>query len=330
MLCMAMIGVLNVNKPAGMSSRAAVDRVERLVRPAKVGHAGTLDPLATGVLVICVGQATRLIQYVQRMPKCYHATFRLGVRSETDDVEGEVVPVEGAAEPSRAALDRVLARFVGEIQQRPPVHSAIKLAGKRAYQLARRGVEVELQPRPVVIYELAVRRYSYPGLELDVKCGSGTYIRSLGRDIGEALGSGAVMTALERTAIGGFNIADSINCDLITPDDLDIHLQPAIVVLTDLPQVRLTEAQLVEICNGRPVMWEWVSEVTCELTDVHKAPSPRPLPKGEGVAVASSPFPSAPMELVALDVRGHLVGILYEKRPGELWPRMNFTESLPR
>ncbi len=325
-----MIGVLNVNKPAGMTSRAVVDRVERLVRSAKVGHAGTLDPLATGVLVICVGQATRLIQYVQRMPKCYHATFRLGVRSQTDDVEGEVVPVEGAAEPSRDALDRVLTKFVGEIQQRPPAHSAIKLAGKRAYQLARRGVEVELQPRPVMIYELTVRRYDYPELELDVKCGSGTYIRSLGRDIGEALGTGAVMTRLERTAIGEFCVADSIAVDQLSAEAVQQNLQPAIAALSDLSRVKLSESNILEIHNGRPVMSEWIAQATYDLADVAEVPSLCPLPKGEGIEVASSRFLSAPMELAALDAGGYLVGILYEKRPGEFWPRMNFKEPVGR
>ncbi len=302
-----MMGVLNVNKSAGVTSRAVVDRVERLVRPAKVGHAGTLDPLATGVLVICVGQATRLIQYVQRMPKCYHATFRLGVRSDTDDVEGEIVPVEGAVEPNRDALDRVLPNFAGEIQQRPPVHSAIKLAGKRAYQLARRGIEVDLKSRPVMIHEVAVRRYEYPELELDVKCGSGTYIRSLGRDIGEVLGTGAVMTALERTAIGGFNIADAIRVDLIAADDLHVHLQPTVVALADLPRVSLSAAQTLEIRNGRPVMREWIAA---------------------GLDFVRSHSAAPPLELVALDATGRVVGLLHEKRPGELWPRMIFTEPV--
>lgn len=293
-----MIGVLNVNKPAGMTSRAVVDRVERLVRSAKVGHAGTLDPLATGVLVICVGQATRLIQYVQRMPKCYHATFRLGVRSQTDDVEGEVVPVEGAAEPSRDALDRVLTKFVGEIQQRPPAHSAIKLAGKRAYQLARRGVEVELQPRSVMIYELAVRRYDYPGLELDVKCGSGTYIRSLGRDIGESLGTGAVMTALERTAIGKFRAADAIAVDQLSAESLQQNLQPAITAVAELPRVTLTDAQLFELRHGRPIMAGWLKNA----------------PKSAGGR-----------EIAAIDQNGWLAAILGERANSELWPVNNFS-----
>src|SRR6476659_4427850 len=144
---MAPFGVLNVNKPRGMTSRDAVNRVERLVRPAKAGHAGTLDPLATGVLVICVGQATRLIRFVQRMRKQYRATFLLGRQSETDDLEGEVIEIPNATQPPRAALDLALTQFVGDIEQRPPAHSAIKIDGRRAYRLARRGKAVELAAR---------------------------------------------------------------------------------------------------------------------------------------------------------------------------------------
>src|SRR5215213_4779856 len=144
---MVPFGLLNVNKPPGVTSREAVDRVERLVRPAKAGHAGTLDPLATGVLVICVGQATRLIRFVQRMPKRYRATFLLGYSSESDDTEREVVAIPNAVVPTRSMIDFVLPQFLGEIQQRPPAYSAIKVAGRRAYKLARRGKEVELAAR---------------------------------------------------------------------------------------------------------------------------------------------------------------------------------------
>jgi tRNA pseudouridine55 synthase len=301
-IAMALIGVLNVNKPAGPTSRDVVDRVERLIWPAKVGHAGTLDPLATGVLVICVGQATRLIQYVQRMPKTYRATFLLGQRSETDDLEGELMPVVEAAEPPRGALDRVLTRFTGAIQQRPPAHSAIKLAGRRAYELARRGVEVDLQSRTVTIHKIVVRRYDYPELELDVDCGSGTYIRALGRDIGEALGTGAVMTALERMAIGAFQIERAVKLDELTADTLPQHLQPALAAVADLPRVALSDAQRIEVRHGRPILTSWL-------------------------ASGGPPVFSDASELAATDAAGRLVAVLYEKRPGELWPRMNFTES---
>jgi tRNA pseudouridine55 synthase len=293
-------GILNVNKPAGMTSRDAVDRVERLVRPARAGHAGTLDPLATGVLVICVGQATRLIQYIQRMPKSYRATFLLGQTSDTDDIEGHVVPVEGAAEPEREAIDRVLAKFVGTIEQRPPAHSAVKLAGRRAYHLARQGEEVELRPREVAIHTIAVRRFAFPELEVDVECGSGTYIRALARDVGAALGTGAVMSALERTAIGLFCVEDAVAVNDLEAATLGQHLQPPLNAVVGLPRVTLTEAQLIEIRNGRPILSSW-------LRDICDAP--------------------AAADVVAVDSAGRLAAVLFQKRAGELWPRLNFSES---
>jgi tRNA pseudouridine55 synthase len=301
---MTRFGILNVNKPAGMTSRDVVDRVERLVRPARAGHAGTLDPLAMGVLVICVGQATRLIQYVQRMPKSYRATFLLGQTSETDDTEGAVEEVEGAADPGRETIAGVLAGFVGDIEQRPPAHSAIKLAGRRAYQLARRGVEVELKPRMVTVHRIAVRRYAYPELELDVECGSGTYIRALGRDVGEVLGTGAVMTALERTAIGRFRVEEAIAINDLSASSLGQLIQPALAAVSDLPRVTLTEAQRIEIRNGRPILKSWLRD--------------------DGGAL------EAAADVVVVDPTGRLATILFEKRPGELWPRLNFSESTER
>src|SRR5262249_43555691 len=156
--------------------------------------------------VICVGQATRLIQYVQRLPKRYRATFLLGRHSETDDTEGEITLIEGAPQPARAEIEAALSKFIGDIEQRPPAHSAVKIAGRRAYKLARQGRAVEIAPRTVTIHSLNILRYDYPELELVVECGSGTYIRSLGRDLASALGTAAVMSALERTAVGGFRV----------------------------------------------------------------------------------------------------------------------------
>jgi tRNA pseudouridine55 synthase len=191
-----------------------------------------------------------------------------------------------------------LSQFVGEISQRPPTHSAVKLAGRRAYELARRGIDVQIQPRTVMIHRITVLRYAYPELSLEIECGSGTYIRALGRDLGEALGTGAVMSGLERTAIGKFRIEDALALDKITADSLTQHFQPALAALSELPQVTLSEAQLIEIRNGRPILEAWLTR--------------------------SDKSTSSPPELAALDASGHLAAILHEKRPGELWPRMNF------
>jgi tRNA pseudouridine55 synthase len=292
-----LFGILNANKPSGLSSRKVVDQVERHVRPARCGHAGTLDPLASGVLVICVGPATRLIPYVQRMPKSYRATFLLDQSSLTDDVESDITHVAGAPEPTAAQIAAVLPQFAGTIQQRPPVFSAVKVAGRRAYALARRGKAVELAPRPVTIYRLAVTRYNYPELELHIECGSGTYVRSLGRDLAAALGTSAIMSALVRTAIGGFRVENSVQPDELSAINLAEHLQPPLAAVADLPRVTLNDEQLAEIRYGRPIA----------------KPSESRQPRFD-LAV----------EWAAIDSTGRLAAILIEKRPSELWPARNF------
>jgi tRNA pseudouridine55 synthase len=301
---MSCAGILNIYKPAGLTSRVALDRVKRIVVPARAGHAGTLDPLATGVLVVCVGQATRLIQYVQQMPKTYRATFLLGCESDTHDIESEIRPVIGGPEPNRQAVDRALQQFLGDISQCPPAHSAIKLEGRRAYQLARRGVAVDLPARTVTVHSLSVKRYAYPELDLHIQCGSGTYIRSLGRDLGQALGTGAVMAKLERTAVGSFTTADALLLDSLTPERLRQQLRPTSAAVANLPRVTLTAAQLLEFRNGRPIMSAWL---TSEVIP-----------------------PTACEDFAAFDTAGNLAAILYQKTPGELWPRFNFNESPAR
>jgi tRNA pseudouridine55 synthase len=292
-------GILNVDKPSGLTSRDAVNRVERLFHKVKCGHAGTLDPLATGVLVICVGPATRLIQYVQQLPKQYRAIFQLGRRSATDDVEGEVELVADAPQPTRAEIEAALPQFVGDIQQRPPAHSAIKVGGQRAYDLARRGESFELPERMITIHRLQVLRYEYPELELAIDCGSGTYVRSLGRDLAASLGTAAVMSALVRTAIGHFHLADAVPLDNLTNDTVVGHMQPPLNALRELPQIALTEKQLIELRHGRPIEMKGLV---------------RPL------AEASSPL----TEWAAVDPAGNLAAILFEKQPNQLWPARNF------
>ena len=193
-----LFGFLNLNKPAGISSAAALGRIKPLVRPAKIGHAGTLDPLASGVLVVALGPATRLIERIQQMPKQYRATFLLGRHSASDDTETEVVELENPPIPDRAAIATAAATLVGEIQQRPPDFSAIKVAGQRAYTLARAGCAVEIAARPIIVHRIDIVEYEYPRLVLDFGCGSGTYVLSLGRDLAASLGTAAVMSGLVR------------------------------------------------------------------------------------------------------------------------------------
>lgn len=290
-------GLINLHKPSGMTSREAVDRVKRWVRPAKTGHAGTLDPLASGVLVVAIGAATRLIEYVQAMPKSYVGTFLLGRESGTEDVESEVRILADAPTPSSAEVHAAAARLTGEIEQRPPAFSALKVQGRRAYDLARAGRPVALAARPVVIHRLDVVRYEYPELVLDVECGSGTYIRSLGRDLAVALGTAAVMSALVRTAIGSFRLEEAC-----WPDDLDsrtLHerLLPPLRAVASLPVVELTDDQIGRISHGLPV--------------------PRPAALG-----ASRPEDH---EAAAVDARGRLVAIVAARTDGQVWPLRNLS-----
>ncbi|HEY2760774.1 MAG TPA: tRNA pseudouridine(55) synthase TruB, partial [Pirellulales bacterium] len=169
-----LFGLLILDKPPGQTSRWVVDQVQRLVRPAKVGHAGTLDPLATGVLIVCVGPATRLIDYIHQLPKQYRAEFLFGRASSTEDITGEVSELSDPPQPTRDKIESALRKFTGEIQQRPPAFSALKVAGQRAYKLARQGKEVALAPRPVSIHNITLLDYVYPTLTLDVTCSTGT------------------------------------------------------------------------------------------------------------------------------------------------------------
>lgn len=242
-----------LDKPPGITSRQAVDVVKRLVRPAKTGHAGTLDPLATGVLVVCVGAATRLIEYVQRMPKRYRAKFRLGQSSPTEDIEGQIAYYPEAPRPSLEELHCAAARLTGEIMQRPPAFSALKVQGRRAYDLARAGRDVELQPRPVTIYRLDVAHYDYPELALEIECSSGTYVRSLGRDLAESLGTHAVMSELQRTAIGGFRVEQACTPDRLSRETLADWLLPPERAVEALPAVRFDARQTRRILQGLSV-----------------------------------------------------------------------------
>jgi tRNA pseudouridine55 synthase len=206
-------GLVIVDKPGGMTSHDVVARVRRLAGTAKVGHAGTLDPMATGVLVIGVEKATRLLGYLTLTEKDYAATIRLGLSTSTDDAEGEITGTASAAGVSAETLAAAIAGLTGEIRQVPPAVSAIKVEGQRAYRLTRAGAAPELKARPVTVYEFAVTAVRRDGDFLDVdatvRCSSGTYIRALARDLGAALGTGGHLTRLRRTRVGGYGVGDA-------------------------------------------------------------------------------------------------------------------------
>lgn len=251
-------GVLNLNKPGGMTSRDVVNLVSRPLRKVKVGHAGTLDPLASGVLVVCVGGATRLIEQVQRMPKAYRTVVRLGARSNTLDADGRVEAVENPRVPDEAEVRQALATQVGTIAQVPPQFSALKVGGKRAYDLARGGQEVDLAARPVRVDRVELIAYAWPRLEFSVDCGSGTYIRSIARDVGEALGCGGLVEVLVRTRIGPFQLEDAIDPTGLPIDALLAHLRPTADALGDLPRLQLNAEQVASVVKGQML---WSSDV---------------------------------------------------------------------
>jgi len=209
-------GLLVVDKPLGASSMDVVRRVRRaagLGRRFKVGHAGTLDPLATGVVICCLGKATRQVERLMGLPKIYEATIDLTAFTTTDDREGERQEVSVAATPDEARLRAVLASLTGMIDQRPPVYSAIHVNGRRAYKLARQGEQVELPSRKVRIDAIELVHYAWPLARIIVYCGRGTYIRSLARDIGLKLGTGGHLAALRRTAVGPYTLVQAVDFD---------------------------------------------------------------------------------------------------------------------
>lgn len=258
-------GLLVVDKPRGITSRDAVDRAQRwFPRGTKLGHTGTLDPLATGVLVLCLGSATRLTEYVQHMAKTYRTTIHLGGVSDTDDADGAVTPRQIEIAPARQEIDACLEGFLGAIDQVPPAYSAAKVSGQRAYAIARAGEEVHLTARRVRIDGIDVLNYQYPLLELEVRCGKGTYIRSLARDIGEKLGCGGYVEVLRRTCVGPFRAEDGLHLDSEWEEARSKLLPPALA-LADLPKLTLTLQAATRLRQGRAVP---LSECRGEVAEV--------------------------------------------------------------
>lgn len=243
-------GVIPVDKPSGVTSRRVVDTVARALEMSAVGHAGTLDPLARGVVVVCVGHATKLVDFVHTLPKLYAATFLLGRRSPSDDLETPVQLEGDPPRPTRGELEAALPRFRGEILQRPCDYSAVHVGGQRAYRLARKGRDVQLEPKRVRIDRLEITAYDWPRLDVEIVCSSGTFVRAIGRDLAATLGTCAVMESLVRTAIGPFRQAASLPLDAITPESLQAALLPPISAVPLLPRHLLTDADLDAAVRG--------------------------------------------------------------------------------
>jgi len=250
-------GILNVNKPSGPTSFQVVGMVRRRSGVRRVGHAGTLDPMAGGVLLVCLGQASRVSEYLMGLPKTYRATVRLGASTTTYDAEGDVVREGDYSGVTEGALREALDGFVGEIMQTPPAFSAVKVAGQPAYRLARRGEAVVLKPRPASVYRIDLLRFQPPDVEFEVECGKGTYVRSLAHDLGEKLGCGAHLSALTRTAVGPFRIEEAVTVDELERGFEDgswqEHVLPMDYGLLYIPAITLHIEDEKDIRHGQAV-----------------------------------------------------------------------------
>lgn len=240
-------GLLLVDKPAGMTSHDVVDRARRALRTKRVGHAGTLDPFATGLLVLLVGRATRLLPYVDGEPKVYDATIRFGAETNTDDLTGVVTRT--AAPPAHDAVERALGGLTGEIDQLPPAFSAKQVGGQRAYVAARRGEALDIPAARVRVHSWELRGWDGDDLRATITCGGGTYIRALARDLGRAAASAAHLVALRRVASGRFDVNDAVAADAIT----DVALRPAVDALPAVPRVRMDDAARARIGRGMTI-----------------------------------------------------------------------------
>jgi tRNA pseudouridine55 synthase len=257
-------GLLLLDKPSGMTSRAVLNEFERRSRVRHVGHAGTLDPAATGLLIAVLGRARRLVSLVQQMRKHYRATVQFGVRSLSHDADTPLQAAGDASGLTRDAIESAARAFVGEIQQTPPEFSAVKVGGRRAHELARAGESMTLRPRPVTVYRLdclacdprptatpAAVAGPLPTAQFDVECSSGTYVRSLARDLGARLGVGAVLVALVRTQVGPFRLCDALPLDAIDRGSVWRHLLPMRSAATELPQYVVSARELQDVLHGR-------------------------------------------------------------------------------
>lgn len=292
-----MDGILVLDKPHGWTSHDVVARVRRLTQVKRVGHTGTLDPMATGVLVVCLGRATRVVEYMAGHDKRYTATIRLGIETDTYDAQGEVT-AQHPVDVSEAALREALAAFVGDIRQVPPMFSAIKRDGRKLYDLARKGIDVPRQPRPVTIHAIDLIAFDSPDATIDVQCSAGTYIRSLAHDLGQRLGYGAHLSALRRTAAGDFTIEHAITLETfesaVQAGTWAALLHPLDAALGGLPAFSLSEADAARARHGMSI-------------------------RGETLA---------PDRVRAYDPAGRLVGILrFDPVRGELKPEKIFVDG---
>lgn len=244
-----MNGVLNIYKPQGITSFDVVRKIKKIAKVKKVGHTGTLDPMATGVLPICMGNGTKIVDYIMNENKIYKAELKLGVVTDSYDREGKVLS-ESEVNVTKQQVIECINSFLGETEQVPPMYSALKVNGKRLYELARQGIEVERKKRRITIFSINILDINLPYVTFEVECSKGTYIRSLCYDIGEKLNTGATMWNLERIKTGAFNISNSVNLEDLIEDNLKQNLIPIDEALNKYDSVNIEERYLKLLLNG--------------------------------------------------------------------------------
>lgn len=255
--------IINLNKPKGITSQQAVTKVKKLLGARKAGHTGTLDPMATGVLLVCLDEATKVSRFLLDKGKTYHARLKLGERTDTLDADGEIIETRDVPLFTPGHIASVAKQFIGKIMQKPPMYSAIKLNGQPLYKLARRGIEVERAERPVEIYNIKLLQIDIPYVDIAVSCSKGTYIRTLCDEIGLMLGTGAHITALERTSISTFAIDASVTFDTLGQGISDDSPCVSSIdhALSDLSEVTLDETDFSKARNGMPLSREIVNGI---------------------------------------------------------------------
>ena len=251
-----MNGILLIDKPPLWTSNDVVSKLKGVLKERRIGHSGTLDPLATGLLAVFAGRATRAVSFAESHDKRYTAALRLGLRTDTQDISGNVIS-KGQTDVKDEELDRVLSCFVGEIEQTPPMYSAVRVNGKRLYELVRKGIEVERKPRKITVYSIERKGRESGDIVLDIKCSKGTYIRTLCSDIGEMLGCGACMSALRRTEAGMFSVENAYTLDEVIREaeigDVSSLLLPTETIFSEYERITVSASAEAKVRNGNPV-----------------------------------------------------------------------------
>lgn len=308
-------GILVVDKPSGATSHDVVDRVRKVYQLRKVGHAGTLDPAATGVLVVGIGRATRLMSFLQALPKCYRAVAKFGVSTSTQDAEGEVIE-EKPSNLGLAEIESAAGGFRGEIRQIPPMVSAVKIRGVPLYKRARRGEEVDRKPRSVRVYDFDIEDFDHDSqvAKIFVRCSSGTYVRTLAADLGDRLGVGAHLLSLRRLAVGSFQEIDAVTLEELESIDLKASLQRVLSMsegMRDFPRITVTGDEIKAVLNGRALdlLVHPVRAGELQVTSV-AAPGQRP-PHEAGM--------TSGVPVAVLDPQGNLLAV-YRRTKTNLRP----------